>query len=776
MLKKNYHSTLLLLTIGLAWLLGFSFWQTTTCRGAPALENHPAADAPRLQYTAEPLAVTVIAGEKATRTIFLENIGTRELAYSLTELPPTSTTSAATHVSVQSASGPMQLEPAVGAALATSGSGGYLIYLRQRPDLSLAPQLEWKERGRFVVNALQETAKSSQESVRAYLDRQGASYQAFWIDNVIAVENSTYAAFWGLTASPDIWAIRARRTPILYEPQIAAPPTLTLASIASNLTHVQADRVWNELNITGAGMTVANIDTGVRYTHQALVRQYRGNTGSGFEHNHNWWDPYAGESAPHDEHGHGSHTMGTMLGDDGGANQVGIAPGAKWIACAGFDSSGNSTDAGLLECAQFMVAPWDLSHEQPNPDLRPIVVNNSWGDCDRSIDPWYQDVINAWQAAGIYPVFSNGNASNCGYSSPPGLNTVGNPARYGNVSGIGSTGTNNGKYATHSNWGPTDDRDTVNPRGYAYLKPQVLAPGVAVRSAYKYSDSAYVRMTGTSMSSPHVAGLVALLWEAAPCLLGDYAGTETLIEQTATPLPYATGQGDEGPSNVPNYATGWGEINAYAAVQAGIEYCQNNVAWLATVPITGTIAPTSSAQISVLFDSRQLAAGIYTATLRLNHNDASRNPVLFPVTLTVTDYLSVTLGPTQTIQSGTAESTVTHTLALTNTGDVTATFHLTASGNSWPTTVQPLTVTLAAQATAPITATVQIPDRYALQQSASDTATLTVTVEDDAGLGEHAILTTHGVAEWKYYFPWVEVDRIPTLKGVSTPVHNHPRG
>ncbi|MCD4739126.1 MAG: S8 family serine peptidase [Anaerolineae bacterium] len=666
MIKRGSPPTLLLLVIGLAWLLSFSFWQTTTCRGAPALrvlpKNTSTLDTPRLQYAAE--------------------------------LPPTSTAAAATHVSIQSASGPMQLEPAVSAALAAAGSGGYLIYLRQRPDLSPAPQMEWKERGRFVAHALQETAKNSQESVRAYLDSQGASYQAFWVDNVIAVENSTYETFWGLTSAPEIWAIRARRTPILYEPSITQPAAFTLAGIESNLTHVQVDRVWNELGITGTGMTVANIDTGVRYTHQALVEQYRGNTGSGFEHNHNWWDPYTGSSAPHDGHGHGSHTMGTMVGADGGDNQIGMAPGAQWIACAGFDSSGNDTDVGLLECAQFMVAPWDLNREHPNPDLRPIVVNNSWGDCDQSIDPWYQDVINTWHAAGIYPVFSNGNSGNCGYSRPPGLNTVGNPARYGNVSGIGSTGTSNGEYATHSNWGPTDDADTINPRSYTHLKPQVLAPGVAVRSAYKHSESSYVRMTGTSMSSPHVSGPIALLWEAAPCLLGDYAGTETLIEETATPLPYATGQGDEGPGNVPNHATGWGEINAYAAVQAGIEYCEH-------------------------------------------------------------DYLDVTLAPPQATRQGAAESTVTYTLALTNTGTVATTFHLTTSGNVWLTTIQPLTVTLASQTTAPVTATVQIPDRYALQQSAYDTVTLTVTAVSDTGINAHALLTTHGVAEWTYYFPWI---------------------
>ena len=91
-------------------------------------------------------------------------------------------------------------------------------------------------------------------------------------------------------------------------------------------------------------------------------------------------------------------------------------------------------------------------------------------------------------------------------------------------------GQRNGQYADHSNWGPTDNADTVNPRGYPDLKPQVLAPGVNIRSSVNTGDSAYGGMSGTSMSAPHVAGLIALMWGAAPCLVGDYATTETLIE------------------------------------------------------------------------------------------------------------------------------------------------------------------------------------------------------------------------------------------------------
>lgn len=321
-------------------------------------------------------------------------------------------------------------------------------------------------------------------------------------------------------------------------------------------------------------MVVGSIDTGVRYTHEALVNQYRGNKGEGvFDHNYNWWDAVNGTVVADDDHWHGTHTAGILVGDDGAGNQIGVAPGATWIACKALNSVGSGSGTALIECGQFMAAPTQMDGTGANPDMRPHVVNNSWGDCDQVYDAWYESTIDSWLAAGIYPVFSNGNASNCGYSEPPGLNTVGNPARSGNVTGVGSTGNSNGQYATHSNWGPTDNPDTINPNGYPNLKPQVVAPGVYIRSSISSGDVSYAYYTGTSMSAPHVAGMIALMWQAGSCLLGDYAATETLIQNTAVPIPYATGNGDEGPANIPNHATGWGEIDALAAVEAAISMC-----------------------------------------------------------------------------------------------------------------------------------------------------------------------------------------------------------
>lgn len=479
--------------------------------------------------------------------------------------------------------------------LETTGSSSYWVEFNT--DFSSIKSVEkrnWSEQGWYVYQSLSSTAKNSQADMIKYLTRAGIPFRSFWIKNTILIEESDVTTLNQITKFSGVTSIEGRKNYILYEPErnstkseLSLFSENTIQTVETNLTHIQADDVWG-LGIDGAGIVVAGIDTGVRYTHEALVNQYRGNQGDGsFDHDYNWLDPYAVYASPADDHGHGTHTMGTMVGDDGADNQIGVAPGAQWMACRGCTTSGCS-DTALLACGQFITAPTTVDGLNPNPDYRPNVVNNSWGDCGTTYDPWYEDVINAWHAAGIYPVFSNGNAGNCGYTYPPGLNTVGNPARTGSVTGVGSSGNQNGEYATHSNWGPTDNPDTVNPvSGFETLKPQVIAPGVDIRSSTPGSDTEYQDgWSGTSMSAPHVSGLVALMWSAAPCLNGDYATTETMIEETATDIVY-----DDGsfltPTNFPNFATGWGEINALAAVEAAVDYC-------ALSTISGTVTDSAS--------------------------------------------------------------------------------------------------------------------------------------------------------------------------------------
>jgi subtilisin family serine protease len=324
-------------------------------------------------------------------------------------------------------------------------------------------------------------------------------------------------------------------------------------AIEWGVLNINADDVWNTYNDRGEGITVANIDTGVRWNHAALFNQYRGFHMNPFRplfpsNDYNWIDPSRVCSANGrtvcDNNGHGTHTMGTMVGDDGGSNQIGVAPRAHWIAAKGCESNFCS-DSALLQSGQFMVAPTDLNGQNPRPDLRPHVVNNSWGTPVGS-DTFYQATVQAWVAAGIFPAFSNGN-------NGPGCGTVGAPGSYPESYGTGAHDIAN-NIASFSSRGPS-------PLG-GIIKPNISAPGVNVRSSW--NDLNYRTISGTSMAAPHVAGTIALIWSTngAPAFSRNIAATRAVLDQTAIDVSNLTCGGSAGNNNV------WGEgrLDAFAAV------------------------------------------------------------------------------------------------------------------------------------------------------------------------------------------------------------------
>ncbi|PKN83803.1 MAG: peptidase S8, partial [Chloroflexi bacterium HGW-Chloroflexi-8] len=285
----------------------------------------------------------------------------------------------------------IDVDPVVLSEMNAKGSTGYWIEFSDEVDLSPADKMDWSERGSYVFNTLTKAARTSQASTENYLTKAGITYRTHWIKNSIYVTRSDRSVLSGLMSNSGIDSIRSPRTYFLYEPdKNDAKDDNGINAIEPSLAHIHVDDVWG-MGYTGNGIVVANMDTGVRYSHEALVNQYRGNNGDGtFSHDYNWFDPYGQYSAPADHNSHGTHTMGTMVGDDGGVNQIGVAPGADWMACRACNTT-TCSDEALLTCAEFVAAPTKIDGTAPNPDLRANIVNNSWGDCSQTYDGWFQN-------------------------------------------------------------------------------------------------------------------------------------------------------------------------------------------------------------------------------------------------------------------------------------------------------------------------------------------------------------------------------------------------
>ncbi|HEX5749558.1 MAG TPA: carboxypeptidase regulatory-like domain-containing protein [Archangium sp.] len=422
------------------------------------------------------------------------------------------------------------------------------VFLRQQADLSPAFGMkDWNARGRFVVEQLQSVARSSQGDLRDQLRAHGLDHQSFWLVNAVRVKADD-AALKALASRPDVDHILQEGdyripTPI---PGTRSPPTPS--DIEWNIARIRAPEVWSTFGTRGEGIVIGSIDTGVQFDHPALARQYRGRLADGsLDHNYNWFDPSSvcgsPSLAPCDNVGHGTHTMGTMAGDDDSGNQIGVAPGARWISAKGCEDLGCSTGA-LLAAGQWMLAPTDLSGNNPRPELRPHILNNSWG--DGPSDPFFRPIVQAWVAAGIFPTFAVGNPD------PAPCGSVGVPAAYPESYGVGAFDIN-GNIASFSARGPSAFDGLT--------KPDIAAPGVNVRSSF--TGGGYEVLSGTSMATPHVAATVALMWSAAPSLVGDVEATRALLDASAVDREDLSCGGTAADNNV----WGEGQLDAFAAVE-----------------------------------------------------------------------------------------------------------------------------------------------------------------------------------------------------------------
>lgn len=481
-----------------------------------------------------------------------------------------------------------------------------IVQVAGYPDLSPARALSGKAaKTRFVYETLTAYAAKAQSPFLTRLRARGLSAQSLWISNQIWVRNARQTDLLWLSQQAGIARVDLDVTfdALQAQPRNVSPSTRVTRhqpaarnsplAIEWGVTRVRAPEVWS-LGYTGQGIVVADLDTGVRWDHPALINAYRGWDGITVTHDYNWYDAAghsvaAPELTPFDDNGHGTHTTGTVIGDDGAGNQIGVAPGAQWIGCRNMLFNVGSV-ARYTACFQFALAPTDVNGTTPNPALAADITNNSWGcsppitEVGCEIPTALITVTQSLRDAGIMVVASAGNSGS-------GCSTVAAaPGTLDQAFTVGATNISNG-ITGYSSRGPS----TLSGR----TKPDIVAPGgefasgSGVRSSY---GGGYLSLQGTSMAAPHVAGVSALLWSAIPELRGEVSETEALLRRTAQFIPATQECGSVPGSARPNNVYGHGLIDAYAAITEALRM-RNFV--LVSTPISVAVSEAITVQIAV---------------------------------------------------------------------------------------------------------------------------------------------------------------------------------
>jgi subtilisin family serine protease len=471
----------------------------------------------------------------------------------------------------------------------------FFVVLADRADLSPAANWQTKaDKGRYVYNTLLNKARTTQGPILQWLRDRSIEHHSFYIVNAILVKGTRQVAQ-ELAGRPDVARIEGNPHIQNNLPQPEAveqsPPQSASgarpATIEPGIQYTHAPDVWG-LGFTGQGIVVAGADTGVRWTHNALKPHYRGWDGTMADHDYNWHDsihdsvgnPCGNDSPePCDDFFHGTHTIGTAIGDDGAGNQIGMAPGAKWIACRNMDQNAG-TPARYIECMQWFLAPTRIGGGDPDPTKAPDITNNSW-ECPPSEGcsaDTLQAAVEAQAAAGIMMVSAAQN-------SGPGCSTVQNPpGLYAATYTAGALTTGTDTIASFSSRGPvTADQSNR-------IKPDITAPGTGTRSATNSGDNDYTTASGTSMATPHIAGAVALLWNAIPGLRHQLTASRDALNNSAVHIS-SMQCGDAGP---PNNVYGWGRVDILAAVGGG----SPTPTPTATATPTATPTPTTTPSVT----------------------------------------------------------------------------------------------------------------------------------------------------------------------------------
>lgn len=374
-------------------------------------------------------------------------------------------------------------------------------------DLQAFAHGERKQRSQRLLLALKSHASRHRAAIGPVLQAQGAvGVRELWVINALAftvpaVAVKTLAALDGV-ASIDLDAFvqggRSQRTPaprdVRGEASVAstdtAPaPDFRRAKPGWNLTSIHAPELWS-MGFTGQGVVVASMDTGVDAEHPDLRGKWRGGGNS-------WFDPHGEAPLPHDALGHGTQSLGVVLGHP----DIGVAPQARWIGVRLYDNNGRASMSDIHRGFQWLMDP----DGDPSTADAPDVVNASWALSGRAVGSCimeFSDDLQALRSAGIAVVFAAGNDG-------PAPNTSNSPGNNPGVMSVGAIDEDQ-DIASQTSRGPSScDRS---------LFPRVLAPGVRVRTAdlSHGGQASYTTVSGSSLAAPHVSGVMALLLSAFP--------------------------------------------------------------------------------------------------------------------------------------------------------------------------------------------------------------------------------------------------------------------
>jgi subtilisin family serine protease len=678
-MTSNPRSRLVLLSLLLAiasLMAVFAILEASTANASRGGQDSPLNYQPTIIITPTELQANLHPDELISQTLWITNTTDNPITFTLYEMTAPLSLSGYTLEPAQV----LLVDPEVQAQVTTRGRASVIISLREVPDISQAYQIPDKlTRREYVYQRLQESASHNQ-SLFDWLVAQGAEPKSLPIANAIAAQVDA-SLLTSLAKNSQVREISLSRQYMIISDDISVPmgpqspslPSFQPDAIEWNILKIRADEAWNNLGITGQGAVVGLVDTGVMYDHPALVNSYRGNLGDGnFDHNYSWIDFVNHSPAPYDDNGHGTMGAGIVSGDDGAGNQIGVAPGAKWIAAKGCTGGGSCSDADLLAALEWMLAPTDVNGQNPDPAIAPDVVLGMWGGA--GCDDFFEPILAILRAAGILPVFSPGGGG-------PACNTIGSPADSGSVVAAGATDQND-LIAPFSSRGPTC---------YGTIKPDLSAPGVNIRTST--NDGGYTITSGTSWSAAHAAGAAGMVISADPSLGVD----EVLDILYTTALCIDDDQCGGGTCPEPNNVYGHGRIDVYQAVYEALSNPPHvELPWLSEEPISATLPAGEGTAITVTFNSAGLESGTYTGALGILSSDPDQPFSSVPVTLQVLNppVPIITIDPMSFAAILNVCEIQTDTLTISNQGDAVLSFTLYEISSSGRLTTPPVELSL----------------------------------------------------------------------------------